>query len=442
MLLHDWDNTAEEGEAKFWELFLDLLMVAAAGAVADGLKENPSLGGCSEFWILFLLFVNGLSSYTHITGRFEDWSLLHIILLFSYILGTAIMILNASFEFFPAFTMGAIVQQSAVVFMLVPIYIHIPRAQAFCRSLATIICAEIAILLAALFFGHDTNATFWLSMVVTVGLGLEFILCFSLKPGEMVPDNIEHAKDRLGVLLLVMIGETVISTTIEYRRLVEEEDFEDTNKAIGYYWILFSALVLVFSYSLLYFRVSPPPAYHAYRRSRTHGCLLLLIHKLLCGSVLAVGVAVKLTIHTFFAEEEEQEQSLLTPFTSSLWSLSVGGSLLFLFCTRMLHYLGEVPRGTEPPSIIKWMNIWWIVFAILAFFPFFIGLFWNKEPIWCIFSYASLVFATCLIDSIFAQFLEPYVIVVQEEGASELPGETEPLTQTQSASYQPVGNAL
>ena len=52
ILLQDWDSEAEEGAAKYWELFLDLLMVAAASAVADGLKEDPTLSGVRDFLIL------------------------------------------------------------------------------------------------------------------------------------------------------------------------------------------------------------------------------------------------------------------------------------------------------------------------------------------------------------------------------------------------------
>ena len=43
VLLQDWDSEAEEGAAQYWELFLDLLLVAAASSLTDDFKENLSL---------------------------------------------------------------------------------------------------------------------------------------------------------------------------------------------------------------------------------------------------------------------------------------------------------------------------------------------------------------------------------------------------------------
>ena len=87
-----------------------------------------------------------------------------------------------------------------------------------------------------------------------------------------------------------MLGQTVISSTIEYRRLIlsEEEGRPTTDtsmtidgnteevdsvvavvatNSVRYYWVLFLALVIVFFYNLLYFAMSPPPSLHAFRRS-------------------------------------------------------------------------------------------------------------------------------------------------------------------------------
>jgi low temperature requirement protein LtrA len=49
VLLQDWDEEAEEGSVQHWELFLDLLLVAAASAIADEFQENLTLHGFLEF---------------------------------------------------------------------------------------------------------------------------------------------------------------------------------------------------------------------------------------------------------------------------------------------------------------------------------------------------------------------------------------------------------
>ena len=85
VLLQDWDRAAEEGAAQYWELFLDLLLVAGASALADQLKEDERVG---HFALYYLVVVNGWNLYTHhITTRFEDASLAHAMLLLEYFYG-------------------------------------------------------------------------------------------------------------------------------------------------------------------------------------------------------------------------------------------------------------------------------------------------------------------------------------------------------------------
>jgi low temperature requirement protein LtrA len=325
VLLQDWDDDAEEGAAKYWELFIDLLMVAAASAVADGLKEDPTWHGLNNFAILYFLFVNAWMLYANVTIRFEDGTFLHAMFLFVFILGNAICIVNASLETSAsALAFGALLQRISILLMLFSVHLCIPRARTFCKKMGTVILLEAIVLTLITCIDHDqqalTHFLFWVG--ICIELTLELYLSFAMTREELIPINIEHTKDRLGILLLVMLGETVISTTIEYRTLTEAEEIHEYR---GYYWVLFWALVLVFFYTLLYFAMSPPPAFHAIRRSKLHGCALFLFHKCMCGSVLAVGAAVKLTIEAVIVEEE------LGDFAVGLWSVSVGWSLVFLF---------------------------------------------------------------------------------------------------------------
>jgi low temperature requirement protein LtrA len=401
VLLQDWDNEAEEGAAKYWELFLDLLMVAAASAVADGLKENPTLQGVNDFIVLYLLFVNAWMLYTNLTTRFEDSTFLHSMILFVFILGNAICIVNANIEDNSRpLAMGALLQRVAVMIMLLSVYLCIPRARQYVRCVGLVTALEIAVLLFIIVLGEQSaKGLFWVAVLIE--LATEFSMTFALIGTSLVPINIEHVKDRLGVLLLVMLGETVISSTIEYRRLVEAEEIHDYG---DYYWVLGWALVIVFFYTLLYFAMSPPPALHGFRRSRNHGCLLLICHKFMCGSVLAVGVAVKLTIEAVINQEES-----LSDFAVRLWSASVGFSLTFLFCLRLLHYLGVFPRGTEPPHAILLMKIWWTFLGIVSLLPF-MGIWIEiRSPVQSIAFYACYLFVVCFVESAFTHVLEPFL---------------------------------
>jgi low temperature requirement protein LtrA len=400
VLLQDWDSEAEEAAAKYWELFLDLLMVAAASAVADGLKENPTMEGIHEFVLLILFFINAWNLYTNITTRFEDGTFLHIAILFIFILGNGVCIVNASLEDATAFAIGALLQRSSILATLLSTYISIPRARVFCAEFAKIIVLEIALLISAIVFPTHSISLLW--MAVLVELSLEITLSFNVKREDLIPINIDHINDRCGVLLLVMLGETVISATIDYRQVVSSANI--LKFATEYYWVLFWALFLVFFYSLLFFAIIPPPEFHAARRSRILGCMLAVTHKLTCTSALAVGACVKMTIEAVVEQED------LSDFAINLMSVSVGCTMILLLMTRMLHYLGVFPRGTEPPYAMTLMNFWWTFIFVAAIFPFLGIILRVKNPVTSIAMYACWIFGVCFIETSITHILHPYII--------------------------------
>jgi Bacterial low temperature requirement A protein (LtrA) len=232
------------------------------------------------------------------------------------------------------------------------------------------------------------------------------VFCSGITREQAIPINIDHTKDRLGILVLIMLGETVISSTIEFRRLAHAEAIHDY---VRYYWVLFWALVLVFFYNLLYFCVDPPIELHAFRRDRLRGTMVFLAHKIMCGSILAVGTAVKLTIEAVVQQEE------LSNFAVNLWSCSVGVSILSLLIQRLLHYYGVFPSGKEPPELIRLMRAWWGVFVIWSVIPFG-GLVVVRiyDPIHSIAMYSSFLFSLCLIESTFTHIIQPHHLEEQE----------------------------
>ena len=74
-----------EEAATYWELFSDLLLVAAASSLAEILEEEADFTGWLKFALLYVITVNGWFLYTHhYTARFDDSSLVHSFLLFFY----------------------------------------------------------------------------------------------------------------------------------------------------------------------------------------------------------------------------------------------------------------------------------------------------------------------------------------------------------------------
>mmetsp|Transcript_33787 Transcript_33787/g.73221 ORF Transcript_33787/g.73221 Transcript_33787/m.73221 type:complete len:369 (-) Transcript_33787:1364-2470(-) len=301
VLLQDWDAEAEEGAAQYWELFLDLLLVAAASSIADEFKNDLTPGGFAHFVVMYVILVNGWLLYTHhITSRFEDTSLVHSFVLFVYLVGFGTCIVNASFEDARAFCVGAILLRLSVLIMLTSIAYCIPRARHFCKALAFVALLAIAGLgVPILFDGDDTMTEVGLWMGAGVESLAEVLMVNMLRGERLVPINIDQTKERLGALVLVMLGETVLSVTITYRELKEEhreeeEDGESQQHNSYYYWVLGLSFLLIFMFTLLFFHMQPDPAEHAFRRSRTYVTLCLLAHKVLGLALLCVGVSVKL----------------------------------------------------------------------------------------------------------------------------------------------------
>lgn len=59
VLLQDFDEEADQSGAGHWQLFLDLLLVAAASSIADGFKSELTLSSFGEFAVLYIIIVNG-----------------------------------------------------------------------------------------------------------------------------------------------------------------------------------------------------------------------------------------------------------------------------------------------------------------------------------------------------------------------------------------------
>ena len=432
VLLQDWDMEAEELSAKYWELFLDLLLVGAAASIANNLIAKQSLEALGEFTVLYLVTVNGWNLYSHhYTSRFEDGSLVHSLLLFPFLMGTAIAIVNSNYDTAPAFCSGAALQRVTFLVILAGVYHHIERGRALCMHLGVITLMATVFFSVGVAFPNLAIPAMWLGAAVETFS--EFIMVHTLKGRRLLPINIEHTKDRLGCLILVMLGETVVSATISNHAISSSAVVDRAR----YYTIMGLSFLLIFMFTLLFFHMQPPPRDHAFRRDRTRGCFLLLSHKLLGLALVAVGVSVRLMVNATMMGTN------LTDFTVVLTGCSVGMSLLLLLFIRFLHYGGVLPRQHDPPAIVRLMQLWWVVFFVIALTPFVLLLANITDPILSAAVNSGLIFALCLIESTFTHILEPYLS--PDYVAPTAPPETEALRHslpTTSTEYQSIVPAV
>jgi len=423
-------NIIRTNHQSSWDLFLDLLMVAAATAVADGLKRNPTWSGVGEFWMLYFLFVNGWNLYTNqITSRFKDWPFLHYALpFFIYFLGTAIMVVNTTTSSL-VISVGATIQRFAIMWMLVSIHSYnIPQVRGFCRKLGIITNVVIVLFLSAIWFGDNkTFSTMMLWMTIIVELATELIILTTNdddieeeEDGKVLVvvdmnNTMEHTKHRMSNLIVLMLGESMITTTLQYRNFIQQEDMIDIKIITGYYYALFWTLVLLFFFMVFYFNTLPSlsTTNNKSKKNPTIECLYVLFHKLVCGCVLTMSVAISLSFQSITKYNNDNgDASNSTVTINTMWSLSIGGSLLFLFCIRIIQYYDN--NNLHESSSTLWMNMWLITIGMFSFLPFVMGLIFlatttnNTNTISVISSYAILLFMISLIDAIFAHYLGTY----------------------------------
>jgi len=423
VLLQDWDRVADEGAAKYWELFLDLLLVAAASALADQFKEDRDF---VNFVLYFLILVNSWFLYTHhVATRFEDDSLAFSFLLFVYFYGFGISIVNVGDA--DKFAAGSLLQRFCVLVMLASVAFHIPRARYSCAFLAIITSVTMVALLVALVTGSETVATAGLWIAALFEVFTEWLLVCTTDIRRFTPVNIEQTKDRMGALVLIMLGETALSVTLTYREM-DKNDIVGDRKS-RYYLVLGLAFLLIFMVCLLYFHMSPEPANHAIRRSKYRATAWLQSHKILGVALLAVGTSVKFIVESVIVEDEHDL------FVDKLLTLGIGTTLVIMVFMRYLHFgrqsefhIGEktLVWGLYPD--LDWIgNVWWATFVIACALPF-IGCVTGvmaHNPLTSLAVNAALLLVLTLLETFYASTIQNAV----DARISSSDGERQPLVE-------------
>lgn len=241
-LLQDWDEEPVTDTPQYWELFADLVLVAAASSIADSFQGSPSWHGFWEFAVLYFILVHGWSLYTsHYNGRFWNNTMVHVaVLMFGYLLGMAASIVNASLEQAQAFSWGILLQRGSFILMMIQVAIALPRARWFAGMISTGVVVSMLLFVAtAWIHGENSNSGTTAAITSTTmaedaedsdhettinsGEGpsseqeqftlvcwtVAAIVDFFLVPWimwtttkqQLVPVNIEHSKERTGVLV-------------------------------------------------------------------------------------------------------------------------------------------------------------------------------------------------------------------------------------------------
>jgi low temperature requirement protein LtrA len=428
VLLNSWHRESRERASSGFELFVDLVMVAAASNVAEYFVdvEHQNWTGLGTFLVLFYLFVNGWSDYAHYCTRFQELSLRHSAMLFLMLLGMASMVVHVPRSGFGSepdaftdnasqlrgFAWSAIVLRCAIVLMYVTVAVHIPTARYFVYvRFAPLACGIVLFLISAAVdveYTRIVSAWTWTIACIIEFTSIIFGSRF-LSGHKLIPLNIEHTTDRYSCLTLVALGESVVSATIHFNQLDSARAESQTE---AYYTCMGCTLLLIFTFCLMFFHLSPPRKMHAFRRSRSAGMAAFYVYKLLPGAILMLGVGFKVVIY-HATSTDPSVSSRVPSFALWLLGLSLTAALVLLFCLRLLHYWGRHPRPSDPPNVRRLKFIWWYGFGAGTFIPVIVTALLdathNTDAVLVIVLHAAIMAIVCLSEIVFADYLHPWM---------------------------------
>lgn len=338
----------QEKSAEWSELFLDLVMVAACSNVAEEFEEDFTWRGLRQFVIVFQLMLSGWLNKTALSSRFTDNSLVTDMSTYVYFLGLSMMAMNP----IPGnvFTVAAIVQRVGLLCLYLPVLSSLEEtSRDDIKKEVSILVGSICFLFISLAVGSPLAVLFFVwALEVPSNLWVTLTLGFrSIRLGRLrTPINIDHFSERQSCMVMVVLGESVVSAVMNTKEL---SDPAQMRLLVG----VAPSLLISYYLATMYYAIVPTRETHAQRRSCTHGVAYVLIHQLLFQSLLGVGVGTK------FATTALTTGSHLGKSKLCLLFFSAALSIFSIFMVRFLHFWGREPFLRDLAWVRRTKNIWW-----------------------------------------------------------------------------------
>ncbi|KAH9087018.1 hypothetical protein Ae201684P_000432 [Aphanomyces euteiches] len=340
----DRSGEYEEKSAEWFELFLDLIMVAACSSISEKLRDDLSFHGFLYFSLLATLFTMTWMLYTSFHARFNEKSLLHYLFLYIWLVGLGGMVLAGKPG--PTFTFGLLLVRIAQLCMRATMYIMLPRTRHK-------ICVHILV-------GLVSVATLYLSLYLPPrgsASDSPWVRWYRAIYFERIPMNIDHYKERMGSLVMLTLGEAILSAIIGFK--------DPSLLTVRYFIMMELALLVLFSMAMFYFAMQPSREFHALRRSLALGTAFTYLHIVLFPALLAMGVSLK-----FITNSVLKNESLDSTHVAWLFG-SISASMFIMLLIRLTHFGGRRPAPSDPEHMkrITNANVWWTLVGFAPLVP-------------------------------------------------------------------------
>lgn len=319
----EWGAEQDNEKISMSELFFDLIFVALVGSLAVHLRDHHSIADILHYfavWVVFYITWGDLSFYM---TRFTSEGLFTDATLFLFTLSVCFMVVEACLENQFSFNLACAASKVFLSTLYLHSYVTLPRARFFSKVMG----------LGALFSGACFVIAAYIPVVdeywwygTALAAYIYADIAFSKGPDHSIPINIVHYTDRVGGLVMLILGESVISITT----MNMDGTFQ------GALLVSFGYLI-IFSTKTMYFGGQPHDhGLHALRTSVTRGRSFVWLHMLLIFFILAVGSSLKLMAVRTEAAHLPHADLLFLGF-------SVSGLILFMNLIRLTHNFGSRP---------------------------------------------------------------------------------------------------
>lgn len=294
VLAHDWGRADRHRKVDWAELFSDLVLVAVALQMSSAVKYDFSWETLATVSTSYLLV---FSSWTHMAAfvsRFPQSHLVYKGMTMIFFCGMLAMALftdtwHELLRVRRGFTIGRIATVVSVAGLYLIYAAFLPRVRQFALRHMLALVPVIGLLIASMFVPQR-----WLVLVLWLASYLvEFFLSFFVFSRKVVsghvvavPVDIGHIAERFGLLIMIVLGESILGQVLA-----------DRLQTAKFLFHVVFGVTIAYTVHVVYFESQPFIAsLHAMRRSRYAGRLFFQAHAVLSLCCILLGAGLKISL--------------------------------------------------------------------------------------------------------------------------------------------------
>lgn len=338
LVRQDWGTEQDRDKVTWFELFYDLIYVALCVLLGSYLKADICFERVIFTVLYFSLFWNAWFAVTSLRTRFYNDDLFTSA--WNYLHSAAVLSMGAFIYKGPEKELGFAITSALSFLFLVPLYWQIRVGNTRGRFYANILIRTYLIisilLLVSGFTPKIVTGLIWALVYVVNSHGNNSTY---KRDRSRLPINVEHVAERLGLFMMLILGESLIS-------LLNAIQIDSAHAFL----VLLFGFGIAHSFETLYFGAQPHDANeHALRHTKRSGRRFVHIHMLLGAALLCLGVGLKAMISHSYTTAKYSETVLLCE--------SLAAALVLVNLLRFCHPFKSRPHGVWTTRVVVILGI-------------------------------------------------------------------------------------